>query len=515
MNIRDLKKIIDLVEAYKSEFIGPLDRYFIDKNQPKLTFLYKIVKEGKAKTEDDAAFLLLKTTPFNEEYKKIKAELQERVIGIVFFIDNKKFNRNFLGRTTIQIAKVMAAVRILINHGEDSVVVPLMEEFYLRTKELQRTEWNFMLLGHLSTYSAYQNKPEAFNKYSHELTETYEAYKYELYSEIYKQELTLAFLKSESEKYKFSHKAKKYYETLRGWYEKSPTYILFYNMIEVGIYFGYIIKNYELVIDLANERDRFMLKYPELKQQFNNAKSAIVRLECYLYLREYDKGREEARNCLNLFLPGTTNWLAFLEYYFLLCMHAKNYAQSINVYYEVLKHPSFPDLNPEYKERWKYFEPYLNYLLPDDFMKENFDMLSFLDEISYYTEHKSDNNIVIMIGQIIIMIDQGELEKLSSRTHYLDSYINKYVNKEIYPRTDIFLRMLLHLFETGFNSDKAEKDMAGQLKKLQPDKKSKYFATEPLEIIPYEQLWPSLLEKLRSHAKGGTKKKSKKQKPET
>lgn len=513
MNIRDLKKIIDLVNTYKSDFVGPLDRFFIDKKYPKLAFLYKLVKEEKAKTDDDAAFLALNSTPFTEEYQKIKAEFQDRIINLVFFIDSNKLNRNFLGRTTMKTAKHMAAARILINHGEDNAVVPLMEETYLLNKALERTDWGFMLLNFLVTYAAYQNRPDDFDKYSSELLLSYDSYKYELHSEIYKQELTLAFLKSESEKYKYAAKSKKYFELLRDWYVKSPTYTLFFNMIEVGVYYGYITRNYQLIIDLANERDSFMLKNPQFKNTFNNAKSAIVRLESYLYLREYEKGKEEARNCLELFLPGTVNWLAFLEYYFLLCMHAKNYAQSLNVYYEVLKHPSFPDLNPEYKERWKYFEPYLNYLVPDDFLKENFDMLSFLDEISYYTEHKSDNNIVVMIGQIIIMIDVGELDKLSSRTHYLDSYINKYVNKTIYPRTDIFLRMLLHLFETGFNADKAEKEMAGQWKKLLPDKKSKLFATEPLEIIPYEQLWVSLLEKLRGHAKTAEKKKNKKSKP--
>ncbi|HRB38671.1 MAG TPA: hypothetical protein PK134_07205 [Bacteroidia bacterium] len=160
---------------------------------------------------------------------------------------------------------------------------------------------------------------------------------------------------------------------------------------------------------------------------------------------------------------------------------------------------TFINSNQEVKERWHYFEPYLNFILPGHFPKESINLLGFLDEISYYTTHKEDNNIIIMIGQIIVMIEMGDYDKLYDRTSYLESYIKKYVDKRIYPRTYIFLNMLLTLFKNNFQKTKTQKQTAVSLEKLKPVAGNKFFNTEGLEVIPYEKLWAAISEKLKRH----------------
>jgi len=74
MELQALKRIIDLTEQYKGDYIGPLERFFIDTKFPKLTLFFKLLKDDKAKTDDEMAFLLSFSTAFTSDYKKLKYE---------------------------------------------------------------------------------------------------------------------------------------------------------------------------------------------------------------------------------------------------------------------------------------------------------------------------------------------------------------------------------------------------------------------------------------------------------
>ena len=77
--------------------------------------------------------------------------------------------------------------------------------------------------------------------------------------------------------------------------------------------------------------------------------------------------------------------------------------------------------------------------------------------------------------------------------------LKKYVDKRIYPRTYIFLNMLLTLFKNNFQKTKTQKQTAVSLEKLKPVAGNKFFNTEGLEVIPYEKLWAAISEKLKRH----------------
>jgi len=225
---------------------------------------------------------------------------------------------------------------------------------------------------------------------------------------------------------------------------------------------------------------------------------ATHRLFSKAFLRDFENTSDDLKLCLEIYNENSKDWSNFLEIFFLHNMFSGNYTKAMDVYYKFLKSSVYDVLPPDIKERWKYFEPYLNFVIGDEFIKQNMDLLSFLNEISYYTEHKSDNNIPILIAQVIAMIDMGDFKKLADRTNYLENYINKYVDRKNFARTFIFMRMLLRLFKNNFNADKTEKQCLKQFSKIEFAPGNKLNTCDELEVIPYDILWGLILERIKA-----------------
>ena len=111
------------------------------------------------------------------------------------------------------------------------------------------------------------------------------------------------------------------------------------------------------------EAEQFLEENPPFRQEVKLAALALIRINYYLQLRDYENGRKNAEKCLELFSEGTNNWFVFLEQYFLLAMHTENYINAAGIYLKVINHPRFPFTASERQEKWKIFEAYINYIL--------------------------------------------------------------------------------------------------------------------------------------------------------
>lgn len=504
MEIRVLKMFIDTIVKDRYHFLSPPEVYLADKHSPKVLQLYKLIKDGKVKTDDEAMLALYSNMPLAKEYKKVKAELVDKLEILLLGINPEKAFKTFTSKSVFYAFRSFFATNIV---RQTEAFEAHAQYWYQRTLSLSLpigiNSISLQSYFNLAELSAYRNKPVDWLEYKKAYQEELDAFIIEKEIKLLDQEVILIMLSSESANYKFAGRIKKYFLKAKKLATKSPRFFPQSVCLNIGFRYGQASRNPQFILELTGELEKLLNNFPEHRDNRNRVKCAVYRMESHMMMREYEKGKQEVKNSIKYFTPGTYNWLAFLEYYFLMCMHAKNYEQALNIYFEVFKSEYFPNLNPEFQERWKYFEPYLNYILPEQFPKESFNLLGFLDEISYYTQHKGDNNITIMIGQIIVMLEMREFEKLASRTHYLKDYIVKYVDKKIYPRSFIFLKIVLKLFQNNFNANKVEEQTKEQFKKLLPTENNKLFSPEGIEIIPYDHLWPMILGKLKIKKNAG------------
>jgi hypothetical protein len=207
-------------------------------------------------------------------------------------------------------------------------------------------------------------------------------------------------------------------------------------------------------------------------------------------------GKQSADVCRGLFNPGYINWLIFLEYYFMLCLHTQNYDEAQKVFNEVIKHPKFASYPAERMEKWKIFEAFLFYILPDNSKQKRFNVFKFINEVPIFSKDKRGYNLSIIIAQISLLIKMGDFDKVMDKFASLKSYLMRYISKSRNPRSFYFVKMLLLLVKYDFDPVKAKSIANKFFIKLKQSKLGNQGELETLEVIPYDILWVDLLEKL-------------------
>lgn len=499
MELSEIKLLTGFFAKNRYEHLSPPEVYFTDKNFPELLRYYKEIVSGKLATDEEASEKILGLPPTDTAYIRLKSELEERLVHLVYGINPDMLMNSMLGRRTFKAYLFLGAA--LITRQQNTTT--LMSDFFTR-KLAENSEFtNEGMMGCISDLiladrMAVKNQPDEFYHYKGRFKKSFEQFKLESELLLMQRELDIFQIASNIAQYKNVTKAKKYYLRAKKINDKIQSFYSNFYYANIAFAYGYFANDFELIDRVLKEREEFYHKHPEYFTDFQKSYLALSRMLACIHLRQYEKGKEEARVFLQKMDQNSGGWLLALEHYFILCMHSGNYEQALNIYFEATQSEQFVNFNKEVRERWYYFEPYLNFILPDHFPKESINLLGFLDEISYYTSHKEDNNIIIMIGQIIVMIELGEYIKLAERTNYLESYIRKYVDKRIYPRTFVFLNLLLQLFRNNFDKEATIKKTEKQFEKLKATKDSKLFVVEGLEVVPYDKLWPVILKKLKS-----------------
>ncbi|MBK9632996.1 MAG: hypothetical protein IPO64_00395 [Bacteroidetes bacterium] len=90
--------------------------------------------------------------------------------------------------------------------------------------------------------------------------------------------------------------------------------------------------------------------------------------------------------------------------------------------------------------------------------------------------------------EVLFILGRGEYEKFIQLTDALKAYKSRYLKvKTMSQRSDIFLKIILSLEQTNFNTKIIEKKFKKELFKLSND--NNRFDSDESEIIPYEDLW--------------------------
>ncbi|MBS1763791.1 MAG: hypothetical protein JSS90_02360 [Bacteroidetes bacterium] len=500
MELSEIKLLTGFFAKNRQEYLSPPEVYFTDKQYPELLRLYKEITSGKVVTDEEAALKIFNQPASHIPYQKLKSELEDRLVHLVYGLNPEKLMSSMLGRRTFRSYLYVGAALITRQLNTTTLV----SDFFSHKLNENAAFTNDAMMQCIADLTladrmAVKNQPDEFYHFKNKFKDSLERFKMESELLLMQRELDIFQIASNIAQYKNVTTAKKYYHRAKEIHDKFQSFASHYHYTNIAFTYGYFANDFKLIDEILNEREEFYRQHPEYFSDLQRSILAQSRMLACIHLRKYEEGKEEARVFLQKMDQNSADWLLALENYFLLCMHSGNYEQALNIYFEATQSEQFVNFNQEAKERWYYFEPYLNFILPDHFPKESINLLGFLDEITYYTSHKEDNNIIIMIGQIIVMIELGQFDKLLERTMYLETYVQKYVDKRIYPRTFIFLNMMIQLFRNNFNGEKTSLNVQKQFEELKPVIDLKLFNVEGLEIIPYDKLWPEILKKLKKH----------------
>ncbi len=279
--------------------------------------------------------------------------------------------------------------------------------------------------------------------------------------------------------------------------KRYPTFQNKLNHFRVAVRYFQMTAQHKKVIEWCDKAAVYFDRNKHLVQKGRLAEFALYKMYSSFSLCDFTEGEQCAVTCENLFEAGTDNWLIFLEYYFLLCLHSGNYSKSLEIFYRVTDHPKFKTLPPIRIEKWKIFEAYLNFVLPDTLPKHKFNLFRFINEVPMYSQDKSGFNLTILVAHIILLINIGNYPEVIRMEEALQAYCNRNLRKKKNHRSYYFMKMILVLLKHNMDYTKSMQLARKFLARMKASSEVEQ-ATEELEVIPYDKLWELLLNKVKA-----------------
>src|SRR5688572_11755358 len=399
MSIKNLQEISSLVTNYtkKNRFVELSE----GSGEAKYLQLLKGLESKSFQSDEEAIQGIYGKSLGDKTFAMLKTRAKERLINMIFQLDTQKRFKSSYDKAYFLTCKNMLAGVLLLNQNKQNAAIDSLNIALSYATKYHFTDFEILALRLLRNTSSYSGKWKTFRKYDSNLKKSLKTLNAELIAEELNQELILDLVTSITLRDAWIEKVKYNYQQLQKIVKEFDTYTTRLNMYRVGIRYFDSIYDYKNAIKVATECEMYLEKNPHLIQKVRLGEMNLNKLYGSLYIRDYENGSKYAATCMTLFNPGTLNWLFFLEHFFLLCLHTKNYQKALEVYEQVIKHPSFKNHSPQSKEKWKIFESFLIYALPEtDKLTRRFNIPKFLNEVPLYSKDKAGYNLSIIVAQI-------------------------------------------------------------------------------------------------------------------
>lgn len=465
--------------------------------------LYRGIKDGKFKTDEDAARELFGCEPSDKKYLMLKSRVKARLINSLFFLENSnsryqqalyKTNRNFV------------AAKILLLNGAKRTGVAMLRSTLHEAEKFGITEVAVDCLRDLRYHSGFLGQENDFHKYNKRFKELQKTLQAEIRAEELYSLFSLHFANTFSMKTELAGQVSEYLEEIKDLQAKYDSLTLTLQFYRLKVLVNQVTHNFEEVIETTQAARNFLHENEHFAMKVRHGEFAYYEMVTHMHMGNYREGTQLANSSLHLFRDGSINWVIFQEYHFLLCMHTSNYHKAVEVFNTVVNHKRFNLLPENRKEKWRIFEGFLKYMTGStESSGENtqsatnrFNIWKFLNEVPIYSKDKRGLNIAIIILQVLFLLDRQDYDGIISRAEALKVYCSRYLKQDENYRSNCFLKMVLIMEKKDFDKEETAKIAEKYFDKLRSAKtnyQSGNLAT--LEVIPYEQLWYTILDKLK------------------
>lgn len=463
--------------------------------------LYRGIRDGKFQSDTEAAQALFGTDPSDKKYLMLKSRVKKRLLNNLFFLEG---NGSAYDQALYKCNRNVISSKFLLRNGAKESGVSLLKSTLNEARKYCFTEVELECLRMLKAQAAFFGRKTEFDQLSARFRTVQKALNAEYISEDYTQRLQLPFAKSSSPKPEMAEEAFGYKSHVETLLEESDTHNLLQNYYRIAVLAYSIAQDHRAAIAACNEAEAYLNNNLYLTTAIRLGEFALYRMVAYMHLGDYNEGQKMAETSLKYYKQGSNNWMIFLEYYFLLSMHTKNYEKAQEIYHAVVDHPRFVFIDEIREEKWRIFGAFLRYMIgstasenSQEERQRRFNIWKFLNEVPIYSKDKRGLNIAILILQVLFLLDRKDYNGIISRTEALKVYASRYLKEDENYRSNLFLKMVLAMERKDFDSEQTM-EVAGKYYKRLESSRFKYSGRlTDIEIIPYESLWQRILSKLK------------------
>lgn len=494
--MQDLKELILLLSQHN---IHPL-KHLAGSEDSKLLALYEGIAKGKFHTDEDAAAELYKGQGGTSSYRKLKSDLRERMLEHVFQINTELSHYSDYQKAYYDCHRQWVIVRFLTGQNANTVALTLANKL-LRTSE----KFDFILLcmdiaSYLRIqYGLRESNDKRFREASQQFDYFRKVYDAECLAEELYTTLVVRTVNNRSAQAEVHDLAGKYFERIQQPMQEYQTYKLQMYGYMIGLMYYTSQNNYQQALEYCEQAIEFFKKRP-YEARVPLQIFYYQHLVCNIQLRQFEAGKESAKQCIKLMQEGTFNWFKYRELYLHLLLHTHQYDEAADVLQRTLEHPRFEFLPENAVEIWRIYEAFVYYLNNAGKMgqqqKSKFKLAKFISELWIFNKDKSGMNIAVIIIKWLTLLQGRQYGKLLDEVEGTEQYCYRHLRSENTKRSYYFLKMLLQIPMAQFDRKEVEPKAERFLEKLKSYPLQLANQTYEIEIVPYEDLWEMALESL-------------------
>ena len=504
--MKHLVEIAKIITKKKIKKIEIFDDHALMDTQSKFNEFYEALMTGKFKSDNDAAKHLYDATPLDERYRQLKSRFRRRLLNTLFFLDVNLPATSTYDQAYYSCNKNWALVKILMANRADSTAASLASQILTTALNYRFADLIVNCARILRANAAELGEEKLFEEYDYHIKQYANILDAEIRSEEFYQRVILNYHTEFEENKDFMERLNTYCTALDSLSEQYDSPIIKYNKHLVWSYRHEIVGDYNKMLEVCGEAEQYVEQNPIYYQSDRVHTIYLKKITAYLHLRTNLAGLSLFEAYEAAFSKGSDAWFTFQEYCFLYAMHAKQYESALTVFNQTISFPGFKRSETEVQEKWNTFHAYLNYALQylyegninwKDTIVKNFRVNKLLVQSLLFPKEQKIYIVHISAAQLLYCIENENMRRLKDIIGILGGHLNKTFRKEEYYRVIQFIRLLQQLLKADF----VEKDMTNTEKyqrRLTEETTFLYRGLlRELEIIPYEDLWKIILERLR------------------
>lgn len=198
---------------------------------------------------------------------------------------------------------------------------------------------------------------------------------------------------------------------------------------------------------------------------------------------------------------GNYNWFVSYYYFIMIMFHSKEYEVGYHNLIFITEYKTFRNQSLTIRLYFYMLLAYAHFLklikkLEDDASNKQFRLSKFLNEVPEFTRDKQGTNIPIILVQILFFLADKKYNKIIDRIESLNLYSYRHLKKDENFRSQCFIRMISEMVRADFRKTGTIFRTEKLFNKLQAVPIETYPNSAATEIIPYEDLWAMIVERL-------------------
>ena len=235
------------------------------------------------------------------------------------------------------------------------------------------------------------------------------------------------------------------------------------------------------------------------KLLFDANYNKFILVYAHLRSKRYIDGLKYAESYSNDIKYSSVNWFSFMENYFLLSLHSRQYELSDILLQKVFSNPSYKVISNPAKERWSLYQAYYKIVSSLSETQTALFKNPYSLSLPEYSKDKLGFNVAIIILQFIYFLQKADSEALLYRIESLKKYILTHLKDTFSLRSKTFLKLLILTVTEDFDAEVCRKKGQKMYQKLM-ETPTPGDAYAEIEIVPYEHLWEHILSILDKQA---------------